>query len=61
MPFIRIEIDPETAARLQDVALAERRPTTWQAEVLLRKALGLPFPVQTPNTPTEQPEMCHAE
>jgi hypothetical protein len=56
MPFIRIELDPETAERLQDLALAERRPTAWQAEVLPRKALGLPFPWPIPGT-GETPEM----
>jgi predicted transcriptional regulator len=42
MPRIHVELDEETAARLQDLALDERRPTSWQAEVLIRRGVGLP-------------------
>jgi hypothetical protein len=48
MPVLKLDLDDETAARLQALALAERRPTIWQAEVLLRQALGLPFPYPRP-------------
>lgn len=41
---LKLEIDSETAERLVASAGAERRPVDWQAEVLLRRALGLPFP-----------------
>ena len=41
MARIRLVLDPETAARLTEIAAAARRPVAWQAEVLLRRALGL--------------------
>jgi hypothetical protein len=46
MPVVKVDVDPETYARLADQAVAERRPIVWQAEVELRRALGLPFPYQ---------------
>jgi hypothetical protein len=44
MACLKISLDRETFRRLLDSALRERRPLPWQAEVLLRQALGLPFP-----------------
>jgi hypothetical protein len=44
MAQLRLDLDQETFERLVEVALQERRPVVWQAEVLLRQALGLPFP-----------------
>ena len=44
MPRLRLDLDRETFEALAAQALAERRTATWQAEVLLRQALGLPFP-----------------
>lgn len=38
---LRIEIDEQTRQRLAEVAERERRPLDLQAEVLLRRALGL--------------------
>jgi hypothetical protein len=46
---LKIEPDSETYARLLEQAEAERRPIVWQAEVALRRALGLPFPYQDPD------------
>jgi hypothetical protein len=46
MPLLKIEPDTETYERLARQADAERRPIVWQAEVELRRALGLPFPYQ---------------
>ena len=43
MARLRLEIDPETYERLVAQAVAARRPVGWHAEVLLRRALGLPF------------------
>ena len=45
MAYIKLDLDNETFTRLMDVVLRERRPIPWQAEVLLRRALGLPFPI----------------
>jgi hypothetical protein len=37
---VRLELDPETYGRLMRSAVAERRAADWQAEVILRRALG---------------------
>lgn len=44
MPVLKIEVDSETYDRLVEQAVAERRPVIWQAEISIRRALGLPFP-----------------
>ncbi len=44
MPTLKLDIDQETYTRLVDQAVSERRPIDWQAEVTLRRAVGLPFP-----------------
>jgi hypothetical protein len=41
---LRLDLDPDVSSRLTDVAAAERRPIPWQAEVILRRALGLSGP-----------------
>jgi hypothetical protein len=46
--LIRIDLDPESFGLLADSALAECRPIPWQAEVLLRRALGMPAPCPGP-------------
>lgn len=42
---IRIQLEDDALAALRESATAERRPLNWQAEVMLRRALGLPFPL----------------
>jgi hypothetical protein len=37
---VKLELDPETYGLLMRAAVAEKRPADWQAEVLLRRALG---------------------
>ena len=44
MPRLRLDLDRETFDALTAQAFAERRPVVFQAEVVLRQALGLPFP-----------------
>ena len=44
MPRLRLDLDRTTFDALASQALAERRAAPYQAEVLLRQALGLPFP-----------------
>jgi len=44
VPLLKLDLDPETYARLVAEADAERRPINWQAEVTIRRALGLSFP-----------------
>ncbi len=48
MARLRIELDRETYSRLVSSALTEKRPVDWQAEVVIRRALGLPFPAVAP-------------
>ena len=48
MVWLTLDLDPETHRRLVERAGAERRPVTWQAEVMLRRALGVPVPVLQP-------------
>ena len=43
---LRIELDTETTEALARSAVNDRRPIPWQAEVLLRQALGLSFPAK---------------
>ena len=39
MPTFKIDLDQETYNKLLAMALRERRPTQWQAEVLLKQAV----------------------
>ncbi len=41
---LRLELDTQTAEALAQSAIRELRPASMQAEVLLRRALGLPVP-----------------
>ncbi len=49
MPRLRLDLDRETFEALAAQALSERRSASFQAEVILRQAMGLPFPY--PATP----------
>jgi hypothetical protein len=42
VPVLKVDLDPETFDRLTERAARERRPIVWQAEVMLRRACGLP-------------------
>ena len=42
MPTIKIDLDPDSFRRLSELAVEERRPIPWQAEVLLIRALAVP-------------------
>ena len=44
MPKLHLDLDRETYEALASQALAQRRPVVFQAEVILRQTLGLPFP-----------------
>ncbi len=54
---IKLELDQEIAERLIETAEKERRPVVWQAEVLLRRALGLPFPQDEKNVVSQEEKM----
>ena len=47
MAVLRLDLDADTFEHLVRSAVAERRPVVMQAEVVLRRALGLPFPYAT--------------
>jgi hypothetical protein len=49
MPTIKISLDQETYGCLSEAAVRELRPIPWHALVLLRGALGLPFPKSVQN------------
>ena len=53
MMKLRLVLDEQTSEALMRSALRELRPTPLQAEVLLRRALGLPVPKESPE---EAPE-----
>jgi hypothetical protein len=52
MPTIKISLDQETYSTLSQSAGRDLRPIPWQALVLLRGALGLPFPTPATDEPT---------
>jgi hypothetical protein len=41
---LKLDLDEVVTARLVEQAAAEKRPIPWQAEVVLRRGLELPFP-----------------
>lgn len=50
MPRLTLDVDDETYRRLVADAVGEVRPVEWQAEVTLRRALGLARPKPEPAT-----------
>jgi hypothetical protein len=42
LPTLKIDLDPDSFRRLSELAIEERRPIPWQAEVLLIRALAVP-------------------
>jgi hypothetical protein len=63
LPTIKIDLDPDSFRRLTELAVEERRPIPWQAEMLLLRALAAPVEGRTPsvNTCAEQEVSCAAE
>lgn len=53
---LKLDLDTETTERLIDAAITERRPLPLQAEVILRRALGLSFPAPREQDATERDE-----
>jgi hypothetical protein len=61
MPTLRVTLDRETYDALVEHAQRHRRPVGWHAEVLLRLAVGLPFPPEDqapPPSETPPPDVC---
>jgi hypothetical protein len=58
---VKLELDPDTFGRLVEAAVAEQRPADWQAEVILRRALGtweeprIGYPVLATPVPSQLP------
>ena len=62
MPTIKIDLDPDSFRRLSELAVEERRPIPWQAEVLLIRALAVPVEGIAQGTePRPQEVVCVAE
>jgi hypothetical protein len=40
MPTFKIDLDQQTYEKLLTIAIRERRPTRWQAEVMLMRAVA---------------------
>jgi hypothetical protein len=57
---VRLDLDVETTKALIESGLHELRPPNLQAEVLLRRALGLPFPPD-PHSRTTDPTPAEKE
>jgi hypothetical protein len=37
---IKLELDEQTTSRLMQIALAEKRPLSWQLEILVQQAVA---------------------
>ena len=63
MPTIKIDLDPDNFRRLAKLAVEERRPIPWQAEILLLRVLATPVEGGAPrlNTCAKQEVPCAAE
>jgi hypothetical protein len=55
VPLVQIKLDEETYARLNAAADVERRPLSWQARLLVERALRVP--PQDPLPPVEQADV----
>lgn len=51
--ILKITVEQDVVDALRVLAIAERRPLNWQAEVMLRRSLGLPCPC-----PADESAMC---
>ena len=57
---LKIELDEMATQRLVEQAVAERRPVVWQAEVAIRRALGLGSSSTPADTPPEEDSASRA-
>jgi len=51
LPTIKIDLDPQSFRRLSELAVEERRPIPWQAEVLLLRVLAASTKADTRGSP----------
>ena len=62
MPTIKIDLDPDSFRRLTELAVQERRPIPWQAEMLLIRVLAVPIEgIAQRGEPRPQEVPCAAE
>ena len=62
MPTIKIDLDPDSFRRLTELAVQERRPIPWQAEMLLIGVLAVPIEgIAQEEEPRPQEVPCAAE
>jgi hypothetical protein len=61
MPILRLEIDQKTYESLIAVAIREWRPTKWEAEMLLRRAIHHEQARQVCPCPTCERPYCEPE
>jgi hypothetical protein len=52
LPTIKIDLDLDSFRRLSELAVEERRPIPWQAEILLLRALAVPVDGEAPGRDT---------
>lgn len=60
MPKFKLELDQETYEKLLAIAFSERRPTEWQAEVLLTQAIREASDVLTEGVDRQAAHGCTA-
>jgi hypothetical protein len=59
--IVKLTLDHDVLDALTACAIAERRPLPWQADVMLRRALGLPFPCTTSTCGDTHPQPANGE
>jgi len=59
MPKVQITLDVKTFKKLTEASISERRPVPLQAEVILRRALGQPFPIPVKDNQPRTEEMTY--
>ena len=60
MAQLILDVDAETYQRIVEDAISERRPIIWQAEVTLRRAVGLTFPYEATGPLNDNPRQTVA-
>ena len=55
MPVLKVQVEDDTYERLVAEAVAQCRPVAWQAELALRRAVGLPSPIARGRARAGQP------
>jgi hypothetical protein len=56
VPTIKLDLDPDSFRHLSELAVEERRPIPWQAEVLLIRAIAASVKHRTRRTAAQPQE-----